>query len=158
MEHVINNTLAGLTAQIQQLTQLITSPAPPPTVALPPIPMSPPPVSPPLPVPSTLSKQRTRLKLPSPSNFSGEQSSGRAFFNSCMLYLCLAPEQFSCDKEKILWTLAFFKDEQLRGGLRTSFARKRTPASFPSNPGSTSNNNSGANSFCSIRKQMLLTL
>jgi len=46
-EHIINNTLAGLTAQIQQLTQLMTSPAPTPTVALPPIPMSPPPVSPP---------------------------------------------------------------------------------------------------------------
>jgi len=27
-EHVINNTLAGLTAQIQQLTQLMTGPAP----------------------------------------------------------------------------------------------------------------------------------
>jgi len=27
-----------------------------------------------------------------------------------MLYLCLALEQFTCDKEKIFWTLAFFKD------------------------------------------------
>jgi len=27
-EHVINNTLPGLTAQIQQLTQLMTGPAP----------------------------------------------------------------------------------------------------------------------------------
>jgi len=27
-----------------------------------------------------------------------------------MLYLRLAPEQFTCDKEKIFWTLAFFKD------------------------------------------------
>jgi len=26
-----------------------------------------------------------------------------------MLYLCLAPEQFTCDEEKIFWTLAFFK-------------------------------------------------
>ena len=26
-----------------------------------------------------------------------------------MLYLCLALEQFSCDKEKIFWTLTFFK-------------------------------------------------
>jgi len=34
-EHVINNTLAGLTAQIQQLTQLMTGPAPAPIVALP---------------------------------------------------------------------------------------------------------------------------
>jgi len=27
-----------------------------------------------------------------------------------MLYLCLAPEQFICNEEKIFWTLAFFKD------------------------------------------------
>jgi len=43
-------------------------------------------------------------------NFSGEWTSGRAFLNSCTLYLRLAPEQFSCDEEKIFWTLAFFKD------------------------------------------------
>jgi len=53
-----------------------------------------------------------RPKLPSPPDFSSEQSSSRAFFNSCTLYLCLALEQFSCNKEKILWTLAFFKDGQ----------------------------------------------
>jgi len=34
-EHIINNTLAGLTAQIQQLTQLMTAPAPALTVAPP---------------------------------------------------------------------------------------------------------------------------
>ena len=74
-EHVINNTLMGLTAQIQQLTQLMTGPAPAPTAAPPPIPMSSPPVSPLSPVLSAPSKQRTRPKLPSPSDFSGEWSS-----------------------------------------------------------------------------------
>ena len=108
-EHVINNTLVGLTAQIQQLTQLMTAPAPAPTVAPPPLTTSPPPVNPPSPVPSTPTKQRTRPKLPSPPDFSSERTSGQAFLNSCMLYLRLAPEQFSCD-EKIFWTLAFFKD------------------------------------------------
>ena len=107
-EHTINATLAGLTAQLQQLTQLMTAPAP--TIAPPPIPTPLPPVSPPSPVPTALSKQRTRPKLPSPPDFSGERSSGQAFFNSCTLYLRLAPEQFSCDEEKILWTLAFFKE------------------------------------------------
>jgi len=29
-----------------------------------------------------------------------------------MLYLCLAPEQFSCNEKKIFWTLAFFKDRR----------------------------------------------
>ena len=75
-EHVINNTLADLTAQIQQLTQLMTAPAPTPTVALPPLTTSPPPVNPPSPVPSAPTKQRTRPKLPSPPDFSGEQTSG----------------------------------------------------------------------------------
>ena len=73
-EHTINATLTGLTAQLQQLTQLITTPAP--TVAPPSIPTSPPLVSPPSPVPSALSKQRTGPKLPSPPDFSGERSSG----------------------------------------------------------------------------------
>jgi len=48
LEHTINATLMGLTAQLQQLTQLITAPTP--IVALPPIPTSPLPVSPPSPV------------------------------------------------------------------------------------------------------------
>ena len=107
-EHTINTTLAGLTAQLQQLTQLITAPAP--IVALSLIPMSLPPVSPPFLVLSVLSKQRTRPKLPSPPDFSSEWSSGQTFFNSCTLYLHLALEQFSYNEEKILWTLAFFKD------------------------------------------------
>ena len=157
-EHVINNTLTGLTAQIQQLTQLMTAPAPAPTVAPPPLTTSPPPVNPPSLVPSTPTKQQMRPKLPSPPNFSSEQTSGRVFLNSCMLYLCLAPEQFSCDKEKILWTLAFFKDEQLRGGLRTSFARRWTPAFFLSSLGLTLNNSFRVNSFQSMQKRMPLIL
>ena len=72
--------------------------------------MSPPSVSPPSLVLFTLSKQQTRPKLPSPPDFSSERSSGQAFFNSCTLYLRLAPEQFSCNEEKIFWTFIFFKD------------------------------------------------
>jgi len=109
-EPTINATLVGLTVQLQQLTQLMTSPAPAPTItpspaSVPPLPVSLPPL-----VLAALSKQRARPKLPSLPDFSSEQSSSQAFFNSCMLYLCLAPEQFSCDEEKIFWTLAFFKD------------------------------------------------
>jgi len=75
-EHVINNTLVSLTAQIQQLTQLMTAPASAPTVTPPPLTMSLPPVNPPSPVPSALTKQWTRPKLPSPPDFSGERTSG----------------------------------------------------------------------------------
>ena len=74
LEHTINATFVGLTAQLQQLTQLITALTP--TVAPPLIPPSLPPVSPSSPVLSALSKQRMRPKLPSPPDFSGEQSSG----------------------------------------------------------------------------------
>jgi len=91
-EHAINTTLTALTTQLQQITQLMTSSAPESTAAPPPMPVSPPPVTPPSPAPAALSKQRARPKLPSPPDFSGEQSSGRAFLNSCTLYLRLAPD------------------------------------------------------------------
>ena len=71
-EYTINATLMDLTAQLQQLTQLITTP----TVALPLIPISPPPVSPPSLVLSAPSKQWTRPKLPSSLDFSSEWGSG----------------------------------------------------------------------------------
>ena len=129
LEHTINATLVGLTAQLQQLTQLITASIP--TVAPPPIPPSLPPVSPPPPVLAAPSKQRTRPKLPSPPDFSGERSSGQAFLNSCTLYLRLAPEQFTCDEEKIFWTLAFFKDRRTVKWSENLFRQEANTGIFP---------------------------
>ena len=57
LEHTINVTLVGLTAQLQQLTQLITSPPPALTITPPPVSALFPPVSPPPLVPATPSKQ-----------------------------------------------------------------------------------------------------
>ena len=128
-EHTINATLIGLTAQLQQLTQLITAPTP--TVALPPIPLSPLPVSPPFPVLSVLSKQQTRPKLLSPPDFSSEWSSGQVFLNSCTLYLCLALEQFTCDEEKIFWTLTFFKDGRAAKWSENLFHQEMDTGIFP---------------------------
>jgi len=130
-EHVINNTLTGLTAQIQQLTQLMTGLASAPTVALPLVTTSPPPVNPPSPVPSAPTKQRTRPKLPSLPDFSSERTSGQAFLNSCTLYLCLAPEQFSCNKERIFWTLAFFKDGRAVRWSENLFCQEADTGIFP---------------------------
>jgi len=48
LEHAINTTLVGLIAQLQQLTQLMTSPAPTLTIAPPPAPTPSSPVSPPI--------------------------------------------------------------------------------------------------------------
>ena len=109
----------------------MTSPAPAPTVALPPVTMSPPSVDPPSPVPSAPTKQRTRPKLLSPPDFSGERTSGRAFLNSYTLYLHLAPEQFSCDEEKIFWTLAFFKDGRAVRWSENLFRQEADTGIFP---------------------------
>ena len=130
-EHTINTTLAGLTAQLQQLTQLMTGLTPAPAVAPPLIPVFPPPAILPSPAPATPSKQRTRPKLPSPLDFSGERSSGRAFLNSCTLYLRLAPEQFSCNEEKIFWTLAFFKDGRAAKWSENLFCQEADTGIFP---------------------------
>jgi len=56
-EHAINTTLVGLMAQLQQLTQLMTSPAPTLTITLPPAPVPSPSVSSSPPVPDAPSKQ-----------------------------------------------------------------------------------------------------
>ena len=130
-EHAINTTLTALTTQIQQITQLMTNPTPVPTVTLPPISASPPLVRPLSPALAALSKQRARPKLPSPPNFSGERSSGQAFLNSCMLYLCLALEQFTCNEEKIFWTLAFFKDGHVAKWSENFFCQEADTGIFP---------------------------
>jgi len=69
--------------------------------------------------------------LTSPPDFSGEQTSGRAFLNSCTLYLHLALEQFSCDEEKIFWTLAFFKDRCVMRWSENLFCQEADTSIFP---------------------------
>ena len=48
-----------------------------------------------------------------------------------MLYLYLALEQFSCDEEKILWTLVFFKDERAARWSENLFRQKVDIGVFP---------------------------
>ena len=48
-----------------------------------------------------------------------------------MLYLRLAPEPFSCDKEKIFWTLAFFKDRCAARWSENLFRQKVDTGVFP---------------------------
>ena len=48
-----------------------------------------------------------------------------------MLYLCLALEQFSCDEEKILWTLAFFKDGRAAKWSKNLFRQEADTGIFP---------------------------
>jgi len=48
-----------------------------------------------------------------------------------MLYLRLAPEQFSCDEEKIFWTLAFFKDGRAARWSENLFRQEVNTSVFP---------------------------
>jgi len=48
-----------------------------------------------------------------------------------MLYLHLAPEQFTCDKEKIFWTLAFFKDRCTAKWSENLFRQEADTSIFP---------------------------
>jgi len=106
-ESNINSTLAALTMQLQQLTQLVANP-PPPLPAIPNTPPPPVPSPPASPSPAPLMRQ-TCPKLSCPLDFNGECHNGRAFLNSCSLYIRLAPEQFQDEQERILWALTFFK-------------------------------------------------
>jgi len=106
-ESNINSILAALTTQLQQLTQLVANP-PLSSLAVPntpPPPVPSPPVSPSFAPPM----QQMRSKLSCPSDFNRECHNGRAFLNSCSLYIRLAPEQFHDKQERILWALTFFK-------------------------------------------------
>jgi len=105
-ESNINSTLAALTVQLQQLTQLVANPPPPA------IPNTPPPsvLSPPVSLPPALPVRQTHPKLSCPLDFNGERHNGRAFLNSCSLYIRLALEQFHNEQERILWALTFFKE------------------------------------------------
>jgi len=48
-----------------------------------------------------------------------------------MLYLRLAPDQFTCDEEKIFWTLAFFKDGHAAKWSENLFFQKMDTSIFP---------------------------
>ena len=104
-ESNINSTLAALTVQLQQLTQLVANPPPPAVPNTPPPPVPSPPVSP-SPAPPV---RRTHPKLSCSPDFNGERHNGCTFLNSCSLYIRLAPEQFHNKQERILWALTFFK-------------------------------------------------
>ena len=96
-ENNINTTLVALTAQLQQLTQLVAN-LPPPLV---PSPLASP--------PPALTARRMRPKLSCLPDFGGKCHNNRVFLNSCSLYIRLAPEQFHDEEERILWALTFFK-------------------------------------------------
>ena len=57
--------------------------------------------------------QRPRYAKPAtPNDFSGDRTKGRAFINSCELYMALAPHQFADDNAKIMWAFSFMKTDR----------------------------------------------
>ena len=123
----INTTLAALTTQLQQLTQLVANPLPLPVLNTPPPPVPFPPVSPP-PAPTA---KRTCPKLSCPLDFRGERHNSRAFLNSCSLYIRLAPEQFHDKEERILWALMFFKGGRAAKWSKNVFRQEADTGVFP---------------------------
>jgi len=126
-ENNINTTLAALTAQLQQLTQLVANPPPLPILNTSPPPVPSPPASPP-PAPTA---RRMRPKLSCPPDFSEERHNGRAFLNSCSLYICLVPEQFHDEEERILWALTFFKSGCAAKSSENVFRQEADTGVFP---------------------------
>jgi len=126
-ESNINSTLAALTTQLQQLTQLVANFPPLAVPNIPPPPVPSPPVSPP-PAPPV---RWTRPKLSCPPDFNGECHNGHAFLNSCSLYIRLAPEQFYDEQEKILWALTFFKNGRAAKWSENVFRQEADTGVFP---------------------------
>jgi len=137
-ENNINTTLAALTTQLQQLTQLVANPTLPAVPNIPPLPVPSPLTS----LSPALMAQRTHSKLSSPPDFSRECHNGYAFLNSCSLYICLAPEQFCDEQEKILWALTFFKGGHAAKWSENIFRQETDTGIFPMQTWRTLNSNS----------------
>jgi len=126
-ESNINSTLAALTTQLQQLTQLVANPPPPAVPNTPPPPAPSPLVS----LPPAPPVRWTCPKLSCPPDFNGERHNGRVFLNSCSLYICLAPEQFHDEWERILWALTFFKGGHAAKWSKNVFRQEANTGVFP---------------------------
>jgi hypothetical protein len=73
-------------------------------------------VTPPLLYPTPPSV-RNLARPSAPQDFDGDRVKGRAFLNSCRLYISLAPSEFADDQGKIHWVLSYMKN-----GRASSFA------------------------------------
>jgi len=105
----LSDTLEQFMAQMQ-------APLPPPIAPIDPEPpapaRSPSPIrlTPVAPILTPISSPpRNRLKPGLPPDFNGDRKAGRAFLNSCQLYMSLCAADFADDAAKIQWTLSYMK-------------------------------------------------
>ena len=59
--------------------------------------------------PNVTDERSSCLKPASPSEYDGDCAKGRAFLNSCSLYINLCPMQFKDDAQKVCWVLSYMK-------------------------------------------------
>ncbi|GLB45157.1 hypothetical protein LshimejAT787_2000620 [Lyophyllum shimeji] len=64
-------------------------------------------------------RARDRLRPAPPDSFDSERKRGRAFINSCDLYMSLAPDAFPDEQTRINWALSYMK-----GGHAARFATR----------------------------------
>ena len=80
----------------------------------------------------------SRLKPGVPTDFDGDRLKGRAFLNSCDLYIRLCPQEFVDDQAKVHWVLSYMKNDRaatfadrvLRQEAKTNLPRFGTWRSF----------------------------
>jgi hypothetical protein len=92
----------------------------------------------PIPRPSTPAPIRGLIKPGTPQDFDGDRAKGRAFLNSCRLYISLSSSEFADDQGKIHWVLSYMKsgrastfaDRVLRHEDKTQKNRFATWAAF----------------------------
>jgi hypothetical protein len=57
--------------------------------------------------------------MPLPNEYNGDRSTGRNFYNSCLLYISMNGTKFQTDKQKILWVVSL-----MRTGRAALFANR----------------------------------
>ncbi|GLB45800.1 putative zinc ion binding [Lyophyllum shimeji] len=67
----------------------------------------------------SFTRGRDRLRPVPPDSFDGEREKGRAFINSCDLYMSLTPDAFPDEQTRINWVLSYMK-----GGRAAHFAAR----------------------------------
>src|SRR6266516_7555339 len=54
----------------------------------------------------------SKLKPAPPSDFDGDHTKGRAFLNSCELYIRLSPDHFPDELSKVYWAFTYIKSDR----------------------------------------------
>lgn len=98
-----------ISLQLEELRNQHTSQPPPSREKVPSEP-SRTPNNPPTLSPITPGPKETKLKPCLPSEFNGDRKKGRAFLNSCELYMRLAPHHFEDEITAIHWAMSFMKE------------------------------------------------